>query len=438
MKHILSNSVFAVALLFICTQCLAQEAARAEGDWALPYGNLGLDCASSAIAGANTDLQNASGVKFFMGYYADLLTNPYGGDEQGTNYTYELAYGLNADLEKSLGWKGAGFTISGAYTAGANLSNKIGNFFTASQSYITAHGAIFYQLFLSQKVGLPWDDTLEICMGRMSMASHFVTLPVFDWLANGAMNSSPQAMFANSPYSSSPVATWAAYANYETVNDLAFAAGLYQLAPSMHTRDWNGTDFGIGGDDGYMMMFEAAWRPVFYKENNGGYAGVYKLGGYFFDGYDMTDYSSPAGGTATSNCGMYLEGQQQVWVDSSNKLRYVTLWAGAFASPDNGATQMSIMTFAGVQLQGFVPCRTFDGIYLSWLSGWFGSDYSNVYSPAQMGFAATSETVFEVTYVFQVNEHIFIQPDLQYIFNPYGNPDGNDALVIGGQLTVLF
>ena len=110
-------------LIPLCASCAAAFAAQAESaDAALPFGNLGLDCAAAQIESANSSLESLTGVKFFFDYYSVLVGNPYGGAEQGANYTGEMIFGLDFDLEKQIGWKGGSFTISGAYSSGPRPS----------------------------------------------------------------------------------------------------------------------------------------------------------------------------------------------------------------------------------------------------------------------------------------------------------------------------
>ena len=111
----------------------------------------------------------------------------------------------------------------------------------------------------------------------------------------------------------------------------------------------------------------------------------------------------------------------------------MAVWAGAQYAPVTSVQQMTWMAYAGLQFQGFVPYRPNDGIYISWLSGWF----SNAYSNSQQN-GASYESVVEATYVFQLNNNISIQPDFQYIMRPYGNTNIDDAMVIGTQLLVSF
>ena len=428
-------------LIPLCASCAAAFAAQAESaDAALPFGNLGLDCAAAQIESANSSLESLTGVKFFFDYYSVLVGNPYGGAEQGANYTGEMIFGLDFDLEKQIGWKGGSFTISGAYSSGSNLSDKIGNFFTASESYVV-NGAAFYEMYFTQTLETG-AGTLAVNFGRMSMSDAFVGLPVMGYLVSGGMDSTPEAIFYNSPFTSSPQATWGVNVQYSPASEVTLSAGLYQAPQALGDADWNGTEFGIHSDDGYMALFQAAWSPEFFRQKGAGgepldgtgLQGLYQIGGYFFGGYDgLTNYS---GGTRGNGYGFWIQGQQMVWRDPDALYRYASVWAGLQYSPVQSVSTMPWMVYGGIQLQGFVPYRSRDGLYFSWLYGSFNSNYG--YGKGAASYSATYEMVVEATYVIQLNEHVSIQPDLQYIFRPSGNSDIDDALVLGGQLIVSF
>lgn len=256
-------------LIPLCASCAAAFAAQAESaDAALPFGNLGLDCAAAQIESANSSLESRTGVKFFFDYYSVLVGNPYGGAEQGANYTGEMIFGLDFDLEKQIGWKGGSFTISGAYSSGGNLSDKIGNFFTASESYVV-NGAAFYEMYFTQTLETG-AGTLAVNFGRMSMSDAFVGLPVMGYLVSGGMDSTPEAIFYNSPFTSSPQATWGVNVQYSPASEVTLSAGLYQAPQALGDADWNGTEFGIHSDDGYMALFQAAWSPEFFRQKGAG------------------------------------------------------------------------------------------------------------------------------------------------------------------------
>lgn len=421
--------------IIVFSAACAALSAFGQSQSTLPYGNFGLDYACSAINSANAKLESETGASFFFDYYAVLLGNPYGGDQQGTNYTAEMLFGLNFDLEKQIGWRGGSFTISGAYDSGANLSNKIGNYFTVSESFVT-NGALFYELYFSQQIESSI-GAFTVDFGRISMSDTFIAMPFMGNLVSGGIDDAPASVFSNTPFTSSPTATWGVSVQYSPTEQTALAAGLYQAPQKLASSDWNGTQFGIHSNDGYMAMFQAQWSPEFFRKcENGnpidgtGLAGIYQVGGYFFGGYDgVADFS---GGNKSSGYGFWAQAWQMFWRDENLSQRYAGAWVGVQYSPVMSTATMPLMLYAGVQLQGFIPTRTQDAFYFSWLYGSFNSDYG------AGAYSATYEMAVEATYVIVLNENISIQPDMQYIFRPNGNDDIDDALVLGAQLVVSF
>jgi porin len=49
-----------------------------------------------------------------------------------------------------------------------------------------------------------------------------------------------------------------------------------------------------------------------------------------------------------------------------------------------------------------------------------------------------AEMVIEFTYQAQITPWLTIQPDLQYVINPGGANDLNNALVVGGRAAFTF
>lgn len=427
MKSSIKKIIALCVCAFAANSVLSQETQPRQID--LPYGNFGVNYLSDNIAKAQNGLYEKTGFNFFFDYYATLLSNPYGGASQATTYNHIMIYGLTADMQKIFGWKGAKFVVSGAYNAGGNLSDSIGNFFTASEASV-ATGAMFYEMYLAQTVNLPWNDTFKVRLGRMSMGDTFCSLPAFGYLVSGGIDANPEALFANSPFTASTIATWGITAQYNTIENLSFAAGLYQVPPNINSSGWDGTNFTINSDDGYMMLFQATWSPTLFGKDSG-LSGVYQIGGYFYGGYEVQEFNSA--GSRGNAYGFYIQGQQTVWVNENNSDNYVAVWAGAQYALVASVQQMTWMAYAGLQFQGFVPYRPNDGIYVSWLGGWFSKDYSD-----SQPDGASCENVVEVTYVVQLNENVSIQPDFQYIMQPYGNSNIDDAIVIGTQLLVSF
>ncbi len=411
---------FAIALIASSISCLAETK---DENFKLPYGNFGVDCASNNIEDLIQNVSKEYGVSFFYNYYADAYTNVSGGESKGANYTHIMIFGADFDFEKIFGLEGGCLRISGAYNSGNDLSKKIGNFFSISESAVT-RGGMFYELYYSQKINLSWEDTLTINAGRMSMSDNFATLPAFGYLGGGALDSTAEAIFYASPFTSSTLATWGVVANYDTSNNLTFSYGLFQAPANVNSPNWDGLDWGISGDDGYMMLLQVQWSPTFF----GNLTGVYQVGGYFFDGYDMQCLNSS--NFRDDGYGFYLQGQQMIWADKTNSAKNITFWAGVEYAPITSISAIQWQVFSGFQFSGLIPSREQDAIFISWTSGFFSDDYNSGNS--------SCETIFEVNYLWQLNNFISIQPVAQYVLRPNGVSNIDDAVVLGGQVMVSF
>ena len=119
-----------------------------------------------------------------------------------------------------------------------------------------------------------------------------------------------------------------------------------------------------------------------------------------------------------------------MWVDSADSGKFVCLWAGVQYAPVTSISTVQWQPYAGVRIQGVIPHRKNDAVFLSWTSGFFSDEYR--------GGDASCETVFEVNYLWQVNKYLSVQPVMQYVLCPNGDSDIDDALVIGGQVLLSF
>ena len=52
--------------------------------------------------------------------------------------------------------------------------------------------------------------------------------------------------------------------------------------------------------------------------------------------------------------------------------------------------------------------------------------------------ASRHETTWELTYQVRLNEHVSIQPDIQYVRNPSLSPDLDDAWIVGCRLQLAY
>lgn len=98
---------------------------------------------------------------------------------------------------------------------------------------------------------------------------------------------------------------------------------------------------------------------------------------------------------------------------------------------------MPVQSTLGAHYTGLFPGREKDKTVFFATYGGFSSDYADEQDVA--GKARSNyEMVLELGHRFQVTPSTYIQPDAQYIINPGGTGDIDNALVLGFQWGASF
>ncbi len=157
--------VCAAIVATIVTACAGPDASTPTGDppiWNVP-----------AWVNQEFGTFKDAGVKPFVTYYGVFQGNPVGGLDQSAAWSQELIFGATLDLDQLFKLPGASLVISGADAAGSNLSDDIGNIFTASQAYVTPT-MMFYELYWQQSL---LDNALQFRLGRIAAGDNLCRAP---------------------------------------------------------------------------------------------------------------------------------------------------------------------------------------------------------------------------------------------------------------------
>jgi len=387
---------------------------------------------------------NPTGVDFFVDYFGVFQGNPVGGQSQSFAYSQYLPFGF--EWKEPFGWRGGGVRVSAVSGAGRNLSESIGNAFTVSQAW--AENTLFlYQAYLVQKA---FDDKLEVGIGRVAAAQFFATLPAFDLLVTGGLNSVPIALELNSTFTGSASASWFAGARWLPMKETTLTAGVFQARADLgQSGPYHGLDFGISEDDGTFGVVEIGWTPNSEKfaavqedrqftrgrreldGNGNGLPGVYKLGAYVSNQPQATY----PGGWGGSPFGFYAIGQQTLWEQTPGQKQtsQFSVFGGVVWSPPSSVTEMPVDGFAGTVWRGPWSRRPADHFYTSWQIGNFSEPYAQSVNQSVDG---AFESVLNAGYIIQITKEFSVQPDIQYIIQPGGFGQANNALVLGLQITI--
>lgn len=402
--------------------------------------------------GLRTALAN-SGIQLTLHYIGEVFGVASGGVYRRSSYEGRLAFSVDNDLEKFMGWRGASthVTVFNIHNSGHNVVENVGSI--ADPSNIDAHATsrLFTAWF---QQGDPEKDPFSLRVGQLAADDEFLTSGTAGGLLNGTFGwAGILAANITNGGPAYPLAVPGARLKVNPTDTVSVLVGVFSGDPAgsncfddPQVCNSHGTTFSFSG--GSLWMGE-----LHYKFNQGekavGLPGIYKLGGW----YATTDYADQhvgvnAKGVVVSlgvdptaypvqhsgDWGLYAVADQTVWRQGE---RSVNLFVRGGLTPAD-RNLLSWYVDGGAGFKGLLPGRPNDVLT-------FGVAYANIsrqaiaadndalaaYGPP--AFIRDYELVFEVNYALQIAPWWIVQPDFQYIVHPGGNVahPNNPAVVVG-------
>ncbi|MEM7222462.1 MAG: carbohydrate porin [Pseudomonadota bacterium] len=385
---------------------------------------LAQDTATGDWGGARSALKK-EGVTPEANYTTDLLANPIGGLSHGEAYAAVLYGSLEFDLGTLAGLQGLSLYAAGSWSDGRDLSaDDIGNIFTASQIF-TGNDVRLSALFLEQSL---WHDSVNIALGRITTGATFAAATVFDYYVGGAINGNPESFDINIPsYTEDPFSQWGVRVTLHPRKDLYLSLAAYNADPSVQDDGSHGVDFTFNPSDGVLAIAQVGLRPDLGDSHNGGpLPGHYALGAYF-DSSDFTRLDDPLR-RRDGNYGFYAMAEQLIYREDTQSRQGLTPWAILTVAPLESVNTLPFAAYGGLVYEGLIPERDRDITALGLYYGLFSDDL-----PDQ-----SYELVLELNHRLQLAPWFYITPDFQYVFNPGGTGEIDDAAVFGIEISIDF
>lgn len=382
---------------------------------ALAGAALSLVCSAQAAQAA--DAPSEKGVTASLSYRFDAMGALDGGVVQSGRSLDNLTLALDVDLDRVWGWAGASAHAELANTSGG----APGELAAAAQGLdnieVAAHHLRLYQAWIETGFAR---DKANLRAGFSDLSGEFATTEASGLLLNPSFGMAPE--FAGSGAAAYPST---ALGLRLRVNPTA-STYLQTAAANAQTGvpgDRGGADFSF--DHGAIFLAEAGWTG----------AGKVAIG-YWRVGERQDDLAelNPAGAPVprVAQGGYVLA--EQVLGRSADGVRSAT---GFFRA---GAADGRTSTFRGSVQAGLLVGPAITSRPESSIS--FGVTRARL-SPAWRAASAAdgvqlghTETVFELTYSDQLTGRVRVQPDLQYVRRPSGDPAIKDAFVVGLRLEV--
>jgi porin len=392
------------------------------------------------------------GYKFTASIMSQAATNLDGGYNDSNTFenAAQLSFGANFDLEKIAGWKDTTASLVVTKRDGNALtlerikdprSSQLGN---AQEIY--GRGKIWRLSQAWVKKGFV-DNTVQVKFGRMGMSEDFNSSQCeFQnlLLCGGQLGKSIGSIWYNSP-----VSVWATNVKYQFAPEWTLGVGVYEVNPDNIKTESNSDGFNLDMNNvkGATIPVELAWKPKLTAFN--GLPGEYKVGALY----------STAEANDIKTAGKVHDGKQSFWINAQQQLtnkgedpkrglyisvngvvndkattfiqstQQLALWyKGLFDSRPNDSIGFGIANYV-------VNDRAKDKqIATNESRGYYSYDaLASDYIPIQ-----DDELNVELNYTYQWSPAVMLRPNIQYIHQPAGVKEVDDAWVAGLSVKVNF
>jgi len=374
--------------------------------------------------GARTELKNA-GLTISGEYIAEYSGVLSGGIRERGAFRNLLTVDAELDLESAFGLEGG--TIFAQYLSvnpERGGSADAGDIQVYSNIENDTHLDVLYELWWERSL---FEERLRFKLGKVDANSEFAFVDLGNEFAHSSAGFSPTIfVFPSYPDPAFSLNIFGTVLDTGGA-DLTLAYGLYDGAAQDGTPTGSRGPSGFG-DKGLFHIAQATLRWHAPDEPGGGWLreGRISAGAWHHSAEDIPRFD---GGTENGAHGLFLTFEQRVWACDQRDEAGLHLIA-QYGWADETVSEFAQHIGAGLVLRGVLPGRRSDsaGVYIS---------YADLSDDPAAGFEK-DEIAIDAYYRVQATPAVFVQPELQYIFNPSGDPGIDDAVVAGVRLGIRF
>ena len=346
------------------------------------------------------------GVAVEAAYTIDTVSVSGGADSD--TYTLDnLDVIVDVDLDKALGWSGMQLHVYGLANNGDMPNDGAGTLEGVNNIEAGLHRGKLYEFWLQKTFAVSDATEVSVLAGLYDVNSEFYATAASDVFINPAfgIGSELAATGLNGPsiFPSTGLAVRAKVSHGDAYGQV--------VAVNADARTW-------GDPDGIDTDFDAGSLIVAEAGVDG--TRKFALGLWHY----TQDFADIRTGDPADAQGIYVLFDTPIWTQDDITVR--GFFRGGLSDGDTGDFDGSWQ--AGVSASGLFG-RENSVLGFGVHQGLLGAKYrANVLDDDSIDLDR-AETGFELTYADTLGEHITIQPDLQYILNPGGDPDVDAAFV---------
>jgi porin len=351
-------------------------------------------------------------------YTGEVRSNVAGGVERGTRYLDNLDLQIAIDAARLLGWRGARMFAYGIYNNGVSISKLVGDVQAVSNIETRVRAARLFEAWVEQDVG----RSGSVKAGLYNLNSEFDTTQ-----SGGLFLTSSHGIGAdiaqtgrNGP-SIFPVTSLAVRGEMKLADHWLGRVAVLDGVPG-DPNNPRRTAVSLSGRDGALVIGEINYLA-------GGTKAAIGVWGYTAR-FDPLLASADAG---RGNKGAYVFAEHRLTGVRTDDAAGLAGWL-RFGIADTRYNPIARYLGGGLVYTGLAPGRNDDQVGVSFASADFGDRYRR--SRAATGGADDREVVIEAVYNAVILPWLSVQPDVQYVVNPGGDPRLADAIVVGVRVKV--
>jgi porin len=362
-------------------------------------------------------------VVFSGSFVLDAIGIVQGGMSRPIQELNTLTLTADLDLESLAHWQGATVSVTFQNTAGSTPNIDLGSLQGIDNNEVNDHRPRIFEAWIQQQFG----ENVALKAGLIDQNTEFYANDASALLI-GPEFGTPSEIAATGPGGPSvfPQSALAARLEIKPANDLYLHLGVFN-AHVGDPGDADGVDFSF--DEGVMWIAEGGWAA----DGNGKLAlGVWGYSKKQDDLFDVDAVGDPVG---RNSRGAYLASEKVILDGGDSGASWSAFFRAGISDGDTGPFKGSWAV--GALVSRIIPSRPDSQLSFAYDRAYIGDKY-RLASAAGGTPLGNSESRFEITYSDQIVDHFTVQPDLQYIGHPGGDPTVPGAFVGMIRFTLAF
>jgi len=382
---------------------------------------MALGCALAPTAGrAQDDPAAVRPLTLSADYFADVTGVPAGGAARGARFLDNLIVAADADLDAAAGWHGARAHVSLLNNLGGKPNRLAGSIQGINNVEVADPRLKLYEAWAEQRIG----EAATLRAGLYDVNTEFYQNDAAGLLISPmfGVGSELAATGVNGPaiFPSTALAV-----RLRVTQRRLYGAAAVVNARAGTLGDAHGID--LSGRDGALLIGEAGWT------GNGRIA----IGAWRYTRTQPRiappDVSLDAGYSAST--GVYVLAERTL-AGRADAPRQLTGFA-RFGLSEGKTTPFRGGWQTGLLLRQPIPSRPASALSIGAGCGILSGFYRAANPPGQAPLAR-HETILEATYSDTLAKGVALQPDVQYVIRPSGDPRVRNALVLGIRLKLSW